>query len=382
MRRLVALDVGGGPGFVEAVRRLHDAGDAVLPVDQRLPEPARRRLFETLRPAAVLGSDGTETALAPAEPVEDGDAFVVATSGTTGAPRGVVLTHSAIAASATATSARLGVDAGRDRWLCCLPVAHVGGLSVITRALHTGTPLEVHDGFDADSVIEAARDRGATLVSLVPTALARLGAQAGLFRAILLGGSAIPIDRPTNAVATYGMTETASGVVYDGWPLDDVALRVDESGEIHVRGPMLLRAYRGLGDPKDADGWFATGDAGSLSAEGRLVVFGRIAEVIRTGGESVYPVPVEAVLRRHAAVFEVAVVGEPDPEWGERVVAYVESTGTPPSLEELRALVAAELGTVFAPRQLVIVEALPRTAIGKIRREELREVPVRDAARR
>ncbi len=371
MRRLVALDMAGGAPFVAAMRRALDAGDAILPVDQRLPAPAKARLLEALRPAAVLTEAG-ETELAGGRPVEEGDAFVVATSGTTGESRGVVLTHQAVVASAQAVSRRLTVDPGRDRWLCCLPLAHVGGLAVVTRALTTGTPLEVQPSFRLAAVIAAAH-RGATLVSLVPTTCARLGDRTALFRTVVLGGGPMPRVRPPNAVATYGLTETGSGVVYDGWPLDGVEVRIAPEGEIELRGPMLLRTYRPGDDPKDAEGWFHTGDAGRLSSDGQLEVFGRMADVIRTGGESVWPVPVEAVLRTHPGVAEVVVLGAPDPEWGERVVAVVEPReAMTPSLAALRELVRATLGPIAAPKQLILVDALPRTAIGKTWRQAMK----------
>jgi len=384
VRRLVAFDLVAGEAFVDSMRSCFDAGDAVLPLDQRLPLAARRRLVEALRPAAVLGADGEERALAAAVPVEKGDALVIATSGTTGAPKGVVLTHAAVAASAEATSAYLGVDPSADRWLCCLPLAHVGGLSVVTRALHTGTPLEVLAGFDADAVLGAARGRGATLVSLVPTALRRLGDGAAAFRRVVLGGSATPEEVAPNCVATYGMTETGSGVVYDGLPLEGVEVRIGEGGEVMLRCPMLLRAYRDGTDPRDADGWLPTGDAGELGDDGRLVVHGRLTDLVISGGENVWPVEVETLLGRHPGVAEVAVAGVADPEWGERLVAYVvPAPGVPaPALGELRALVRDELGPWAAPKELVLVEALPRTAIGKVRRAELTGTgPSREAAR-
>ncbi len=373
MNRLVALDLPGGAPFLEAMTRVHNAGDAVFPIDQRLPESARTRLVETLRPAAVVTDAGNETPLDDGIPVEEDDAFVIATSGTSGEPRGVVLTHDAVAASSEASNARLGVDPNLDRWLCCLPVAHVGGLSVITRALASKTPLEIHESFDADRVADAARG-GATLVSLVPTTCRRLEADAARFRTILLGGGAIPKDRPENAVATYGMTETGSGVVYDGWPLDHVSLRLEDDGEIAISAPMLFRCYRDGTDPKRA-GWFKTGDAGRLREDGSLEVFGRIAEVIRTGGEMVWPTPVEERLREHQNVRDAAVVGVADPEWQERVVAVIEAHGDrAPVLDELRAHVAETLGPISAPRQVVVVDTLPRTAIGKVRRDAVREL--------
>ena len=217
----------------------------------------------------------------------------------------------------------------------------------------------------------AAADEGVTLVSLVATALRRI--DASLFRVIVLGGAAPPDDLPSNAVTTYGMTETGSGVVYDGVPLDGVEVRVEPSGEILVRGPMLLRAYRDGTDPKDADGWFATGDLGAIDpATGRLRVFGRAGDLIITGGENVWPEPVEAILAHQPGVADVAV-GRRDDEWGQRVVAVVVPTDSahPPTLDALRAAVKERIGPWAAPRDIELVDAIPRTALGKVRRRDL-----------
>jgi O-succinylbenzoic acid--CoA ligase len=370
VRDLVAIAVPGGPAFVEALRRAWDDGDAVTPVDSRLPERARGAVLGALAPTVLVTAAGERVQLEGGRPVEDGDAVVAATSGTTGAPKGVVLTHDAVLASARATSTRLGVDPAIDHWLACLPLAHIGGLSVVTRAVLTGTALTVHAGFDAGAAMAAARD-GATLVSLVATALARL--DPALFRVVVLGGSAPPPTIAPNVVTTYGLTETGSGVVYDGRPLDGVEIDVDSDGEILVRGPMLLRAYRDGTDPKSADGWLATGDLGDLSADGRLTVHGRRGDMIVTGGENVWPDAVERVLSRRPGVAEVAVIGSPDPEWGQRVVAYVVpvDAAAPPSLDSLRQTVKEELGPWCAPRALVLVDSLPRTSLGKVRRDQL-----------
>jgi O-succinylbenzoic acid--CoA ligase len=365
---LVAIAV-TGPRFVGALTAAWSGGDAVLPVDPRLPVPARLALLEALAPAWVLGIDGAGHRRAGARPVAPGDALVVATSGTTGEPKGVVLTHEAVRASALASSARLGVDPARDHWLACLPLSHVGGLSVVTRALLTGTPLTVLERFSASAVAACS---GPTLVSLVATAMARVDARR--FRAVLLGGGPPPPGpQPANVIATYGSTETGSGIVYDGLPLDGVSVRIDGHGSVHVRGPMLGRAYRGpAGETPllDADGWLATGDAGEL-VNGRLTVFGRQADVIVTGGEKVWPVAVERVLGGVPALSSVAVIGAPDRTWGQRVVAVavVRPGETPPTLADLRDVVRASLPAYAAPRQLVLVDRLPMTGLGKVRRQ-------------
>ena len=299
--------------------------------------------------------------------VDEGDALVVATSGTTGSPRGVVLTHDAVAASARATSTHLGVAAD-DTWLACLPLSHVGGLSVVTRAIVTATPLVVHDDFDAEAVEGAAR-QGATLVSLVPTALRRV--DASLFRRVVLGGSRPPDELPANVVTTYGMTETGSGVVYDGYPLDGVEIRVDAAGEIHVRCPMLMRCYRDGANPL-VGGWFATSDLGDL-VDGRLVVHGRRGDMIISGGENVWPATVEDVLRLHPRVAEVAVGGVADVEWGHRVVAWIVPTdaSSPPTLASIRSFTAETLPMYMTPKEIRLVDSLPTTSSGKVRRQDL-----------
>jgi O-succinylbenzoic acid--CoA ligase len=346
VNRLVAIDQPGGPGFVDELQRVWDAGDAAFPVDQRLPDAARRELCEVMR----VGDE-----------VEPGDALVVATSGSTGRPKGVVLTHDAVAASAQATSERLGVR-DDDHWLACLPLSHVGGLSVVTRALHTGTRLTVLPRFDAAEVEQV----GATLVSLVSTALSRVDPTR--FRTIVLGGSRPPDDPPANCVTTYGMTETGSGVVYDGVPLDGVQVDITSEGEIRLRAPMLLRCYRDGTSPVDADGWFATGDVGEWRPDGRLHVFGRRDDLIITGGENVWPETVEAVIAGHPSVADVLVRGVEDPEWGQLVEAVIVPIGDAPSLESIRDHVKLHKPAFMAPKRIEIVESLPRTALGKLRR--------------
>ena len=367
MAELVALDLPGGTAFVDALRRAWDDGNAVLPVDRRLPASARARLLERMSPSVLVDELGTHRL--SGTPVEPGDALVMATSGSTGEPKGVVLTHDALRAASTASSTRLGTDAS-DTWLACLPLSHVGGLSVIVRALHTESGLVVHDGFDAAAAENAAR-RGATAVSLVATALARI--DPSLFRIILVGGGRPPASVPAQAHVTYGMTETGGGIVYDGRALDGAEVAVVD-GEVVVRGPMLLRCYRDGTDPRTADGWLRTGDFGRLLPDGRLHVDGRAGDLIITGGENVWPEAVEAVIADHPSVREVAVAGLDDPEWGQRVAAWIVADGTPPTLAELRSRVAEHLPAFCAPKEMHIVDRLPRTALGKIRRHHLRDL--------
>ncbi|MFM1751390.1 MAG: 2-succinylbenzoate--CoA ligase [Actinomycetota bacterium] len=365
MPSLIALDLAGGPLFVETLQRIWDEGHAVLPVDQRLPHGAKKQLIESMRPQRVVDDQGSQL-LDNAQPVEPGDALVMATSGSTGEPKGVVLTHNAVEASALASSQALDADA-TDHWLACLPVAHIGGLSVITRALLTGIPVTVLPAFDAERVTALSHE--CTLTSLVSTALRRIDAR--LFRQILLGGGRPPADRPANTVATYGLTETGSGVVYDGFPLPGVEISIAADDEILVRGPMVMRTYRDGTTSIDAQGWLHTNDLGSLQPDGQLQVAGRRGDVINSGGQKIWPDAIEAVLSSALPTSEFCVVGIPDEEWGESVVLV--TTNADLTLDLVRGIVKDSLAPYCAPRQLHVVSQIERTALGKVRRAEIRQ---------
>lgn len=382
---LIALQLPGGPVFVEAVQRAWDDGNAVLPLPPNPPAPHLQSLLAATRPSRLIDASGEEFKLDDSVPTLDGDAVVIATSGTTGTPKGVVHSTQSVQAAAYATAVATGVEPD-VRWLACLPLWHVGGFSVVTRALISGLGLDVLPGFDAAEV-DSAADAGATHVSLVPAALSRV--DASLWRRILLGGSAIPAYRPANSTATYGMTETMGGVVYDGLALPGVSVRIVDAdvpgrdappgmpGPIEIAGPMLLRAYRSDTpdgtDPVDPKGWYRTGDLGSIDESGILSVDGRADDVINTGGEKVWPATVEAILERDDRVSEAAVVGVADRDWGQRVVAVVvpADPAAPPPLEPLRDLVRTQLPSYCAPKELVVVDSLPRTDLGKIQRRRI-----------
>jgi o-succinylbenzoate---CoA ligase len=391
------------PAAARAVVAAWEAGEAVLPLDPDAPAPELARALAAARPTHLLDGGG-RSRLHGGQPVEPGIAAVVATSGTGGSPKAVELGADAIRFSALAVSAALEAGPG-DRWLCCLPVHGVAGLAVLARAWRTGLPVEVHERFDP-AAVGAAAGR-ATLVSLVPTMLGRLlaaGVEVARFRRVLLGGGPVPADlleeaagRGVGLVRTYGLTETFGGVVHDGHPLDGVELQLGgfgglepgppghrgSGGEILLRGPMLFRRYRG--DPGRTaaalrDGWLRTGDLGRLGPDGGLMVLGRRDELVISGGVNVHPAEVEAVLAAHPAVAEAAVAGRPDQEWGQRVAAFVvpRDPAAPPTLDELRAFALERLAPAKAPRELVLVPALPRGPSGKLLRRLLSQANLQD----
>ena len=301
-----------------------------------------------------------------------GTLAVLFTSGTTGEPRPVCLTRAHFEASARAGAAVLPVKP-EDRWLCCLPVHHVAGLSIFTRCALFGATV-VAEPFDPRSVKALMEAGEVTLASFVPTMLARLR-DAGLERAprmrgILLGGGPVPgelldwaRDVGLPVMPTYGMTETCSQIATAapgetlGRPLPGVEIQIADDGEILVRGPMVA-----------ADGWLHTGDRGVLTDDGLLEVHGRMDDLIVTGGENVAAAEVEAVLLEHPGVSDAAVIGIDDPEWGKAVTAFVVATA---SEEEIHAHARGRLPGFKVPKRIVLVEELPRTASGTVHRAQL-----------
>jgi O-succinylbenzoic acid--CoA ligase len=308
--------------------------------------------------------------------------LVVETTGSTGVPKRVLLSRDALRASADATHARLG---GAGQWLLTVPPTYVAGLQVLVRSIRAGIDPLHHEGSMAGSVDAMAGPR--RYVSLVPTQLVRLLAEPGeptalaRFDAVLVGGGPLlprvrreAEKRGIRVVQTYGMSETCGGCVYDGVPLDGVGVKVDDDQEVWVTGPVLFDGY--LGDPERTartlvDGWFRTDDLGALDEDGRLSILGRRDDVVISGGVKVPAVAVQQMLLEHPAVQDAAVVGVPDEEWGERVVAVVACDGAPARLDELRRRVTPRS---WAPKAVVVVRSLPSLRNGKLDRAAVRQL--------
>jgi O-succinylbenzoic acid--CoA ligase len=358
-------------------------------------------------PLLPLGADDPRfasllAAMAPDEPVEPDTAVIVCTSGSTGDAKGVLLSATALRASATATHARLG---GPGRWLLATPAQYVGGLQVVVRSLVAGRPVAAVDlsvpfrgaGF-ADAAAAVLADDGPRYTALVPTQLARLLGDGGrglaalrAFDAVIIGAAATPpelagraADAGVTAVPAYGMSETASGCVYAGRPLDDVRLRLADQDEhgvggIELAGPTLAHGYRGapeLSATAFAHGWFHTGDQGRQAEDGRLEVLGRTDDLINTGGVKVPPVLVERVLTGQPGVRAATVVGVPDDRWGQAVVAAVVPVdpAVPPAVAGLAAAVRERVGRAAVPKRVRFVAELPLRGPGKVDRAAVTEL--------
>jgi O-succinylbenzoic acid--CoA ligase len=364
----VAIALPPGIDFAVALHACLRLGAVAVPIDLRLG-PGER-------PACALTVDG-RLGDGPPAPLRDTHdlaavAAVIHTSGTTGTGRPIELTYGNWLWSALGSAVALGLDP-RERWLSALPLAHVGGLSILLRSSIYGTTAVVHAAFDLDAAL-AELATCATLVSLVPTQLARL-LDAGLarpprLRAVLLGGGPIPpvlLERARDAgvpvVSTYGLTEACSQVTTGGFPLFCTRVGLSPEGEILVSGPTVSPTAGVL---------LRTGDLGAWEPDGALRITGRAADTIVTGGENVAPAEVEAVLEEHPAVAEAAVFARPDAEWGEAVTATVVlAPGAAATEDELRAHVRDRLAGFKVPKEVGYADALPRTPSGKLLRRLL-----------
>jgi o-succinylbenzoate---CoA ligase len=388
----VILTLPAGTEYIVLLHALMKLGSIVYPLNPRLAGTEIESEIERAKPVLVCSQRGQLTSTEADLPLlgeHDLDAIHcrILTSGTSGRPRTVALTYGNHLWSAVGAAFKIGVDPG-DRWLCCLPLHHVGGLSILMRSVIYGTGAVVHEGFEVDRVAESLRADGVTLVSLVPTMLVRLlEAEVDLSgpRAILLGGGPVPVEvieeaagRGARVVQTYGLTEAASQVTTlepqeahrklgsAGRPLLTTHLRIQD-GEILVQGPTVAPGCA------DEDGWLHTGDLGRIDEEGFLYVEDRLDDLIITGSENVAPSEVEEVLLRHPEVVDAAAVARPDPEWQEAVTAVVVLRhGGRASADELRRHCAGSLAGHKVPKRFEFTPELPRTPSGKLLRRALR----------
>ncbi len=364
------------------VTELWDAGDAALPIGPFLPEPEVRAMLDEMRPDRIEDESGV-TRLDGGVRVPPETALVMPTSGTSGRPKGVELTHAALEWSARAYARRLETSPG-ERWLSCLPLSHIGGLSILVRSRLAGTTPVIHDRFDPQAIAAETRT---TLISLVPTTLIRLidaGVDLSRYSAVLIGGAGLPAEAARRAqdagirlVHTYGLTETCGGCNFDGVALEGAEFRLVEK-QIQIRGPMLMNGYRLRPDLTSdvlQDGWLHTADRGRIGPGGVLEVLGRADDVIVTGGEKVSAPEVENVLQTHPEVADAAVAGVDDYRWGQAVAALIVPEGpSVPTLREIKRFLAPHLADFKAPKRILIVDRIPRTASGKVRRQAVRDV--------
>lgn len=361
---------------------LWEAGDAVLPLNPALPDTEVKAMLTEMRPDRIEDETGFSE-LPDGLPVAEGTALVMPTSGASGRPKGVELSHDALEWSAQAYAQRLETKPG-ERWLSCLPLSHIGGLGILVRSRLAGTEPVIHDLFDPQAV---AAEQETTLISLVPTTLVRLldaGVDLSRYPAVLVGGAGLPSavarrarDAGVRLVHTYGLTETCGGCNFDGVGLEGVEFRVEDE-LIQIRGPMLFSGYRlrpDLTAEALRDGWLHTADRGRIGTDGVLEVIGRADDIIVTGGEKVSAIEVENLLQMHPEVSDAAVAGIDDYRWGQAVAALIVPAGKSiPTLRELKRFLAAELAEFKAPKRILIVDEVPRTSSGKVRRQAVKDV--------
>jgi len=420
----VALLMSNSVDYVALIHALMMCGAVIVPINTRLthaevqfqviqtrctmliyddtPPPVDIPCY-TVHDLQTLPADNH--ALLPRPLDMDAPFAIVHTSGTSGKPKGAILTYSNVFYSAIASAFHIG-HLPDDVWLCVLPLYHVGGLSILIRACLYGITVNLHPRFDLHAVAQCLQQERVTLVSLVPTMLYRLldfTPWNPALRLVLLGGAAASSELITQCHAlnipiatTYGLTEAASQVATSspastkpnavGKPLMFTQIRVIDSdgrdqppgeyGEIIIKSPTVMLAYDNQPQAtaqKLRDGWLFTGDIGYFDADGDLFIVQRRSDLIVSGGENVYPAEVEAVLKAHPAVQDAAVVGVDDAEWGQRVAAAI-VLRQPLTQAELIAYARQHLAGYKIPRLIHFVEALPQTASGKIHRAAVKQL--------
>jgi O-succinylbenzoic acid--CoA ligase len=384
-------------------------GTPLFPIDPALPETVIGELIGQVGECLIVGDGQTvstqailaaECGAAVSLAFPDGPAVLIATSGSSGRPKVVVLTGGNLVAAAAASAKITPLRPG-DRWLACLPLFHIGGFSIIARCALAGAEAVLQQGFDAERVCDALTTGGISHVSLTPTMLAQMLALGRApprdLRHVLVGGAALSCELAQRAASenwpiqpTYGMSETGSQLAtlprlpaawrpgHVGKPLDGAEISLDGEGRLKVCGPMVMQGYANLmlspGDGLDS-GWFTTSDLAEITPEGELFILGHADEVIVTGGKKIHPAGVENLLAQCPGVDGVGVAGRPDPVWGEIVTAIFAGVLTPPQFLDW---CHAHISGAFRPRAAIRVDALPLLANGKPDRLKLRELVLGD----
>ncbi len=392
---LLALAADGGE-LLPTMLAAHWAGHPFMPLDPATAGLRWPLLREATTPPpqrlpAAPAAGAAVAAITPA--AGEAAALVIATSGSEGAPKGVVLPHRALLAAAAASNARLPLRAG-DTWLDCLPLTHIGGLSIFWRCFLAGAAVRLHERFAAEAVWADLQAGRASHVSLVPAMLAQLleladGAPPpATLRGVLVGGAALsrPLWQQARAAGwplhvSYGMSETAAQIAVlpptadwheglVGRALPEVELAVGADGRIRMRGPQRMLGYLGAA-AEDCGQWLTTGDLGRIDADGMLTVLGRADDMLVSGGHTLHPAEIEAQLTNCPGVADAAVTRSSDPVWGDVITALVVGCAAEDSVA---AWCRAALPSSLRPRRIVRVAALPRNAMGKLERRRLPEL--------
>ncbi|MHB8191636.1 MAG: AMP-binding protein [Ferrimicrobium sp.] len=369
MQELIAIELGRTRALVDAIATVMNRGDAVTIIDINSPPQRRLERLTISQPHRILDESGEHPYMPDAPLLEPGDRVVIATSGTTGRPKAVVHTETTLRASADAIAAYLGTGS-LDHWLCALSPVYIGGLAIITRALLSDLPITIIPSFDPALVADAVKN-GATRTAAVRAVLGRVDLSP--FRSVLLGSQPPPEVIPPNAIVTYGLTETGSGVVYDGLPLPGVEIQIVED-VIWLKGPMIATRTRDNQELLTKNGWLITGDLGVIdNNDGRLRVLGRQGDLINTGGNKVYPHLVEEAVRTRCSGWfgDLCVFATPDPTWGQIVTLAIVPQGNVPDLPTIQSALTSVVESYELPRRLVVVREIPRTETGKPKRKLL-----------
>jgi O-succinylbenzoic acid--CoA ligase len=385
VNNLVAIDLPQTQDLLKLIASIWDDGDAIYFIDQRFSDKLKQQAIDSVRPKYLINLEG-KCELNNSIEVCHGDALIISTSGTTGKPKALIHTFDSLKSHSRLVNEYLKINSQKDKWIACLPLNHIGGLGVVLRSMFENFEVAILEKPDPKRINDLNRE-GFNLISLVITILSKI--DISHFKAVVLGGMAEPEKTQDNVFATYGLTETGGGVVYNGQTLNKVSIRIDkDSSLISVKTPTLFRGYRSLFnetlhvyeisaqgiEPELTDGYFQTSDCGFFDND-RLKILGRTDDVINTGGEKIWPGTIESEISAIEGIIEVAVVPVADVKWGHKIVAAI--TKQPQSkitVTEIANVIRDSLSDWAVPKEIKFVQELPKTSIGKIDKQAVIEM--------